>query len=253
MLNSRRLQSILSALVLLLLPAIALAEVSGKRHPRTGEVKVIYLAGVRGNGSAIVWSQVRAGVSQREILNPRGDSLGDLAPVIRSEPLSGLPWVVWPGRVTNIHQIAVSHWEGTGWSPRQYVVPSPAPYYHDDINPDLAFDLNGQPFVVWERSGSIGTIQFSTLSNGTWTPPITLSPEGIDSRFPTITVAGTAAKVRFLTPGGWVTTDYETDSMLSAATGNLMDTPIPPGYIGGDVGPGGGGSRDGDKDRSKLN
>ncbi len=105
--------------------------------------------------------------------------------------------------------------------------------------------------MVWERSGSIGTIQFSTLSNGTWTPPITLSPEGIDSRFPTITVAGTAAKVRFLTPGGWVTTDYETDSMLSAATGNLMDTPIPPGYIGGDAGPVGGGSEPPDRLRKK--
>ena len=246
MLKSHRLRSIVSALVLLLLPGIALAEVSGKRNPRTGEVKVFYLTGTRGNGSVIVWSQIRAGVPQRQILNPMGDTLGDLAPVIRTEPLSGSPWVVWPGRVTNIHQIAVSRWDGTGWAPRQYVVPSPAPFYHDDINPDLAFDALGQPFLVWERSGSIGTIQFSTLSNGTWTPPITLSPEGVDSRFPSITVEGTTARIRYLTPGeGWVTTDYETVIMLEAAAGNLMDTPIPPGNTNDEDDSGGGGTDDG--------
>ena len=243
MLNSRGLRSIGPALVLLLLPGIALAEVSGKRHPRTGEVKVFYLTGVRGNGSAIVWTQVRAGLPQRQILNPLGDTLGDLAPVIRTEPVSGLPWVVWPGRVTNIHQIAVSRWDETGWTPRQYVVPSPAPYYHDDINPDLAFDALGQPFLVWERSGSIGTIQFSTLSNGSWTPPLTLSPEGVDSRLPSITVEGTTARIRYLTPlGGWVTTDFETASMLEAAAVNLMDTPIPPGNTKDEDNSGGGGT-----------
>lgn len=226
-------------LALLLLPGIVQAEVSGQRNPRTGEVKVFFLTGVRGNGSAIVWSQVRAGVPHQQILNPLGDTLGDLAPVIRTDPSSGSPWVVWPGRVTNIHQIAVSRWDGTGWSERRYVVPSPGPYYHDDINPDLAFDALGQPFLVWERSGSTGTIQFSTLSNGTWTPPLTLSPEGIDSRFPSITVEGTTVRVRFLTPGGWITTDYETTIMVEAAGSNLMDTPIPPGSTNDEDGSGG--------------
>lgn len=230
MLKLRAFRSIGSALALLLLPGVALAEVSVMVHPRTGEVqKVFYLAGVRGDGTTIVWSQVRPGVPRRFLLNPLGDTLEDGPPVIRTDPASGLPWVVWAARVTNVHQIAISHWAEPGWSPRRYVVPFPAPYYHDDINPDLTFDAQGRPFLVWERSGSIGSILFSTLLDGHWTEPLRISPEGVDSRSPSITIEEGAAKVRFLTPDGWVTTDYETAVMVKAASGNLMDTPIPPG------------------------
>ncbi len=245
MTKTRTLRRFVSALILLLLPGAALAEVSVVVHPRTGRViKVLTLGGVRADGSQLVWSQVRSGVPLHHMLNPLGDTLQDLAPTIRTHPASGSPWVVWPARHANITRIVVSRWDGTGWSPRQPVVADPGPFYVDEVNPDLVFDAAGQPFLVWEREGSIGSIQFSTLSDGGWTRPLRLSEEGVDSRFPAISVEGQTATVRYLTPGGWVTTTYETAVMVEAANGNLMDTPIPPGNTSGDTGGSGGGGED---------
>ena len=242
MLKQLKSRSVVPALVLILLPGLALAEVSVRLHPQTGKVMKIFFL-TRGEGSDVIWSQVRAGVPRQQMLNPLGDVSGDGAPTIRSHPVSGAPWVVWPARVANVAQIAVSSWDGSRWTPRQYVVPTPEPYYLDDLNPDLTFDATGQPFLVWQRSDSINSVQFSTLSNGIWTPPLRLSEEGVDSRFPSITLSAQTALVRFLTPGGWVTRSYETTVMIESAQ-NLMDTPIPPGNS--DDPSGGGGSDEGD-------
>jgi hypothetical protein len=243
----RKARWFVSALVIVLLPGLAIAEVSVLPHPQNGSViKVFYLTGRMGGGEEIIWSQVRAGVPLEYMLNPLGDNFGDLAPTLRTHPVNGAPWAVWPANVANVKQIVVSSWDGKRWTKRQPVVASPDPLFIDGISPDLAFDRGGRPFLVWERSASTGSIEFSTLSNGVWTPPLRLSQEGIDSRSPSITVSGDVATIRFRTPAGWVTIDYATSVMVESA-GSLMDTPIPPGNSSGSGDSGGGHDEDGDR------
>jgi hypothetical protein len=229
MMNLRKLRWIVSALVISLLPGLVAAEVSVLLHPQDGSViKIFYLAGQTAGGRKIIWSQMRPGVPLEHMVNPLGDNLGDLAPTIRRHSRTGAPWVVWPANVANVKRIVVSRWDGKRWTPRQPVVAAPEPLLFDEVNPDLAFDQSGTPYLVWERSGSIGSIQFSTLSDGVWTPPLRLGEEGVDSRLPSIRVTGNVARIRFLTPSGLVTTEYETAAMVESGR-SLMDTPLPPG------------------------
>jgi hypothetical protein len=235
-------------LLLWLLPALAVAEVSVQVERSTGAVKrVFYL--VRSTGARqIVWAQVRPGVPQSHLLNPLGDTTGDLAPVIRTHPQTGNPWVIWSMRVANQYQVGFSFWQGGAWLPPQRIVTSPDPYYYDEVQPSFAFDFAGNPYLVWERAEPTHKIYFSTMIGGLWTPPLLLSDPNLDSRQPSIEMQGTQARVSYVTSTGAVTLTYDASALLSSAA-NLMDTPIPPGQKKDGDGDGGDGSGGGGKVR----
>ena len=216
------------ALFLLAAHGAAFAEVSVQRNPDGSLNRVVYLT--RGGRAAVVWGQVRPFLSPGDILNPLGDNLGDLPPVIARHPNTGLPWVVWSRDVANLKQVVFSTWTTeAGWTTPAPIVPAAAMPFPSELDPAIAFDATGTPLLVWWRAASPAEIQFSTRAGDVWTPPMRISAPGVDSRFPSLTVEGTQVVVRWITPAGPVSQAFDTTVLVRAAT-DLMDTPIPPGY-----------------------
>ncbi len=233
-------RTVTAALALLVAHSVAFAEVSVQRNPDGSFKKLHYLT--RGGNARVTWGQVRPYLAPGDLLNPIGDNLGDLAPVIRTHPGTGLPWVFWSRNVAGLKQVVFAAWGEAGWTAPQPVVPVDALPVQDELDPEVAFDAAGTPFLVWWRGGDVGEVYFATRVGGVWTPPLRLSQTAVDSRRPTVAVDGTRAVLSWTTPAGLVTRTIETAVLVNSAT-DLMDTPIPPGYSsdpgdGGDPGDG---------------
>jgi hypothetical protein len=238
----RRFRLLVPALLLLGLPRLAGAEVSVLLDEDGGFKRLFYLTTAAGR-HRVVWAQMRPNLPAEVILNPLGDVLGDRAPVIRYHPLTGHPWVVWSMNRAGHLVIGAAFWDGKAWTAPAPVVTTPDPYYYDQVDPALAFDDAGRPFLVWARNEQVPQIYFSTLVRGVWTPPLRVSDEGIASRAPSITLSGTTAIITYETDAGTVTKTYETATLLQSAA-DLMDTPIPPGHAPDPEDPGGGPTTD---------
>jgi len=238
--KTRGMARILVSAALLMLPTIAAAEVSVQLDD-TGKVKRVFVLMPRRGGAQAVWSQVRTHAPLEQILNPLGDILGDLAPQIRTDPVSGNPWAMWSMNVANQKQVGYSFWTGTAWSVPRRIVTQPDPYYYDEINPSFALDLGGRPYAVWERAESAHAVYLSLMFQGVWTPPLLVSDEGVDTRRPTIELQGSSVVITYETAAGAQRRTYDSIVLLGIAT-KLMDTPIPPGQDGKG---GSGGSDDG--------
>jgi len=233
-------RTVTAALALLVVHSVALAEISVQRNPDGSFKKVFYLT--RGGEARVTWGQVRPYLAPGDLLNPLGDNLGDLAPVIRTHPVTGLPWVFWSRNVAGLKQVVFAAWSDAGWTAPQAIVPVDGLPLRDELDPAVAFDAAGAPFVVWWRGGAVGEVVFSTRVGGIWTPPLRLSDAVVDSRLPSVAVEGTRATVSWTTPAGIVTRTFDTAVLINSAT-NLMDTPIPPGYS---TDPGDGGANESD-------
>jgi hypothetical protein len=210
---------------LLLLPSVALAEVSVQLDSRGNYKRYWYLTAGRGR-SAIVWKQVRPRLPLNVLLNPLGDTYGDRQPVIEVSPATGYPWVVWPKNFGNIRQLAFSTWAGRKWTEPALINPG-VPLIYDDLDPALAIDQAGTQYLVWSRAEQTAKVYFSTLIQGRWTPALLISDASISSRAPSITLNGTTAIITFQTPAGPVTKNYQTVRLVESAA-SLMDNPIPP-------------------------
>lgn len=231
----REFRSWLMISALLLLPSLALAEVSVQLDGRGNYKRYWYLT--LGRGRAVVWGQVRPRLPQHLLLNPLGDTYGDKAPVIQVSPLTGRPWVVWPKNYGNIRQLAFATWEGARWTEPALVNPG-APLVYDDRDPALAIDAAGTLYLVWWRAEQTAKVYFSTLTERGWTPALLLSNPEVDSRTPSIALDGSTATITYGTPSGPVTMIVEA-SILVQSGASLMDNPIPP-LLGPPSTPGGG-------------
>jgi len=234
----RGIRSWFAVAALLILPSTVLAEVSVQVDSHGNFKRYFYLTGGRGR-SSFVWRQVRPNLSPELVLNPLGDTYGDGPPVIRTSPVTGYPWAVWPKNFGNIQQLAYSTWDGKRWTDPILVNPG-MPLVYSDQTPDLVFDNLGKPFLVWARAEQTAKIYFTTLIKGQWSPGFVLSDPTVDSRAPSITLNGKAAVVTFQTPGGSVTKVYESAILFNSAA-SLMDNPIPPLDAPPPTAPGGGG------------
>lgn len=229
-------RALAGGVLLMACSGLALAEVSVQLNRDGSFGKVVFLS--RGGRTPLVWRQVRPYLPLEVQLNPLGDTLGDLRPTIASHPVTGLPWVFWSRNVANIRQLVYSTWTAAGWSAPRAIGGDPAPSPHDELDPAVAFDAAGAPFLVWWQKAAAGEVYFSTLIGNVWTPRLLLSRAGEDSRTPSIRVDGTRAVVTYHTPRGAVTTVHETAVLIESAA-SLMDSPTPPGLQepgGGDEG-----------------
>jgi hypothetical protein len=224
---SRQRLLLVVGVLLALVPGAARAEVSVLVDGQGRVRRVVYIT--RDNTrSAIVWKQVRPRVPLEELLNPLGDTTGDLAPSIAVHPRTGLPWVVWPRNEGNQKRLVFSTWNGKGWTPPQPVA-VPDIMGWDQMEPRLLFDTEGTPYLLFTEAARNGRILFTTLARGgVWTPPLPLTDGTIDSRSPLALLLDKALKVSWSTPIGTVTQVLSTATLLEAAN-NLMDSPIPPG------------------------
>lgn len=243
---SRAGRYLVAAAVLALLPAAAQAEVSVMVDAR-GRVKRVVVMSRGGTGT--IWSQVRARVPLETMLNPLGDTTGDLAPTIAIHPKTGHPWAIWPRNEGNQKRLVVSYWTGKSWSTPQPIA-APDLVGSDQVEPRLVFDGAGTPYLVFTESARPSRIRFMTVARGIWTPPLTLSDEALDSRTPLAALTGDGAglNVRWTTPSGETARLLPTAVLVESAT-NLMDSPIPPGSSGtpGEPGEGGSGEEPGDQ------
>lgn len=225
--RNRVIRSLVSGLALTLLPGLIRAEVSVDLD-RAGNVKrVVYLTRDRGV-SPFVWRQVRPRVPSEQILNPLGDTLGDLKPLVRLNPADARPWAVWSMNLGGVKRIGFAAWGGKAWTAPRPITPE-NPYQWDEFDPRIAFDASGTPFVVWWSAEQVSKVYFSTMIAGVWTPPLLISDPAVDSRTPTIGVLDTTAFVTYQTPAGPVTAVYDAAILLKSAA-QLMDSPIPPGF-----------------------
>jgi len=226
----RRLGVAFAGLILVLQPPLARAEVS-VQVDRQGNVKSVhYLTGKSGRGK-VIWGQVRARVPLEAMLNPLGDTFGDLPPTLATHPRTGRPWVAWPKNEGNQKRIMVSAWNGKRWSvPVRVAVPDPMGY--DQLSPGLVFDAAGVPYLVFSEAAPKGRVLFTTLVRGVWTPPLLLSDPAVDSRQPTAAIQGSDLRLVYSTPTGQVSLALDASRLVDGAI-SLMDSPIPPGSQSG--------------------
>ncbi len=244
----RRHVAFLVAISMLLLPAIALAEVSVQLD-KDGKLKKVHFL-TRGEGRAgVVWGQVRKYLPLEMMLNPLGDNLEDGAPHIALHPETGYPWVVWSMNIANQKQIGFATWDGRRWTSPARVVQLPDPMGHEQLDPQLSFTQLGAPILTFWVEAPVARIYFSTLIDGRWSPPLALSDRDVDSRRPVQTLEddGETLQLAFGTPTGTLTTTYSTRTLLELSAG-IMDNPIPPGAE-----PGPGGDEPGDTTRPPTN
>jgi len=223
---SRRGVLLTAGLLLALAPAAVRAEVSVivDGHGRVRKVVFMTKDGTR---SSVIWKQVRPRIPLEELLNPLGDTTGDLAPTIAMHPQTGRPWVVWPRNEGNQKRLVYAVWEGKGWSvPQPVAIPDIMGW--DQVEPRLLFDPEGTPYLLFTEASRNARILFTTLGRkGGWTPPLALTDGTVDSRGPLAALLGTDLKISWSTPTGTVTQVLSAASLLESA--NLMDSPIPPG------------------------
>jgi hypothetical protein len=226
--NARRgLRSSIVLATLLIVPTLALAEVSVQLDSRGNFKRFWYLTAPAGRRD-FVWRQVRPYLPQNVLLNPIGDTLGDKAPVIQVSPATGYPWVVWPKNIGNIRQLAFSTWDGKGkkWTDPTLINPD-TPLLYDETDPSLAIGADGTMYLVWARLEQTPRIYFSTFVGGRWTPAFLISDPEVESRAPSIVLNGSKASISFKTPDGQVTRTFESGYLIESGMG-LMDNPIPP-------------------------
>jgi len=193
-------------------------------------------------GEPVIWG-LRGRVARRaNILNPRGDQNGDLWPVIvESSQPQRHPWVVWSRFNGTDYDLAWSRWTPQGWRPVEPI--SPDSTSGDDLDPDLAFDGNGQAFLAWSRDdGGASEIYLSVWLKRRWMTAVVVSEPGVDSRYPVIVGFGDdAVDVEFTTPDGVVL-----QRVLFSKPGTITDDINPlqhlrvigtPIYAGDDDGP----------------
>jgi len=244
---SRRGFLLCAGLVLALLPAAARAEVSVLVDGHGRVRRVVYLTRDTGR-SAVIWKQVRARVPLEAMLNPLGDTTGDLSPSIAVHPVTGRPWVVWPRNEGNQKRLVYSTWNGKTWTaPQRIAIPDVMGW--DQVEPRLLFDPAGTPYLLFTEAARNGRILFTTVARGVWTPPLPLSDAKVDSRTPGAGFLGDALQVTWSTPSGVVAKVLPTSVLVESAT-NLMDSPIPPGSNpkpGDPKPPSGGGEDPGDQ------
>ncbi len=226
--DRKRYGPVLVSVLALLLPAgLTQAEVSVELG-QAGTVKHTFFISQQRAGTTLYWTQVRARVPQAQLLNPLGDVRGDSKPFVRVHPVTGAPWVVWSVNIDGVKRVGIAEWTGKSWtSPR--LVTAGNPFGWDELDPTIAFDDLGTPFIVWWRAEQTPRVYFSTMVGGTQTPPLAIGAEDVAGKYPRISVRGSTAMIRYKTPAGPATAIYDASILLESAA-NLMDSPIPPGF-----------------------
>jgi hypothetical protein len=195
---------VLAAVMLLALGAPARAEVSAEVDAFGTYVRTLVVT----TGSARrqkIWTPVRSRTT-RLMLNPEGDTTGDLLPVVRESPLNREPWVVWSrGNGRGDFDLAWSRFHRGAWTPVTNLLPLDSSLA--DVEPVLVFNDIGRAHVAWWRSdGSAGRVYVSLFLDTRWMLPLMVSDLGEDARQPSIGILpDRRIQVTYTTPAGRVT------------------------------------------------
>jgi len=202
---SRTSRLVFAAASLLLLAGVDPRAEVAVRTDRTGQYVGTEMITTGLRGEPVVWG-LRGRLARRiDVLNAKGDLIGDLWPVITESSLApNYPWVVWSRFNGSDYDLAWSRWNPGGWQPVEPVLAGPQ--VGNDLDPDLAFDPEGHAFLTWSRQvDETAQIQVSVWMKHAWSTPIVVSEPDVDSRYPAILAAGNGAvDIEFATPDGLV-------------------------------------------------
>jgi hypothetical protein len=134
-----------------------------------------------------VWEPLRR-ADAGGALNPNGDRIRDLWPSVLENSLAPHhPWAVWSRLDKNDYQLAWSRWSNGRWDPVRWLDAQPAP--GADLDPVMAFDGAGRPFVVWWRDlGGRGSVFISLFLETSWLPPFQVSDPANDAKYPRLRI-----------------------------------------------------------------
>lgn len=159
---------------------------------KVGEYLGTEIVVARGSGLDLprVWSAVSrtAGTSA---LNLDGDRNGDLWPTIQESSVAPHhPWVVWSRFDGVAYELSWSRWDRVGWTPTRAIEQPPGA--DSDLDPRMAMDPIGTPFLVWWRDAAVvggkGRVFLSVFLNDRWTPSYPVSHAADDSTHPSVVV-----------------------------------------------------------------
>ena len=221
----RGLRFTVSVLLALAIAGWVYAEVAVELDKRGNYRHVLILQGLQGK-KPIIWQPVREAENARLILNPRGDEVGDLAPVVREHPGSGMPWAVWSLNDGTDYEIAYSFFNGRQWVATRMVETGDNPAH--DLDPDLAFTRGGAGILAWWRATPVPQVFLSFLENGAWSAPVRISHPEIDSRHPTVRLVGPDVVVTYQTKAGAETFSFDQGSLTPDKTNTLPPSEDPP-------------------------
>ncbi len=133
-------------------------------------VNTIVLAGIVDGSDPIgsIWQPFRLAAGAR-ILNPSGYVRGDGPPDLAALP-DERPVALWAYNAGSDHDIALSEWTGTQWSPNEYLTMGP----EDELDPRIFVEPDGTLHAVWWTEGSPGRVFLLTKPAATslWEGPI---------------------------------------------------------------------------------
>lgn len=194
--------STLTCLLLLCGATTVLAEVVAKTD-RFGQYITTQIIATGSSENPKIWTVRGRGGRHDTALNPDGDLYGDLWPTIAEGPAAPFhPWVLWSRSNGADYDLVWSNWTADGWGPVAWVRPTVSP--GDDLDPRVAFDSTGRPFLVWwsEEQGQ-GTVFLSMFLVTRWMSPFRVSDGQTDARYPELAFRGDGvAEVTYTTPHG---------------------------------------------------
>ncbi len=156
----------------------------------------------RGDGESI-WSGPGQVSENDRVLNPRGDANGDLWPTVVESPIApNYPWVVWSRFNGTGYDLAWSRFQNDNWRPITWLQAETSA--GDDLDPDMAFDHKGVPYLAWWRDNNgTGEVYISVYLNNNWLRAVRITPIHLDSRNPTVRVnVGGKLMIEYQTPLG---------------------------------------------------
>lgn len=158
--RARRLLSCVAVLALLLaLAGSGLAEVSVELN-RGGYGGL--LLGSDDSHPWPVWAIVRLHINASLALNADGDGQGDGPAAFAINPTTGQPEVVWAWSDGQDHELALSRWDGAGWTAPELLTANGV----EDLDPALAIDAEGVRHISWWRAGSPAQVWYLRLPAG---------------------------------------------------------------------------------------
>lgn len=184
----------------------ARAEVSAEIDTASGAYLRTVVLATSSAKNVRIWSKITSRPNLFPV-NLEGDHNGDLWPVVAEQRVgTARPWLVWSRFNGEGFDLAWSRFEAPtrSWLPIAWVETALTP--GDDLDPSVAFDSTGRPFLAWWRDeAGVGQVYLSLFLQSRWMAPFRVSDAADDSVAPTITMlSDTRLRIDYTTAEGTV-------------------------------------------------
>jgi hypothetical protein len=208
--NRQRVWMVSLAMVVVSAVAPASAEVAAEVDASGAYIRTVVLA-TSSAKNVRIWSKVTSRPNLYPV-NEDGDLNGDLWPVVAEQTVgTARPWVVWSRFTGAGFDLAWSRFDAPAhaWAPISWV--EAAGTFGDDLDPAVAFDSTGRPFLAWWRDeAGVGQVYLSLFLQSRWMAPFRVSDVAVDSVAPTISMlSDTRVRIDYTTSEGTVTRTIE--------------------------------------------